>query len=427
MKVIISNRIYFPYSEKLATELREKLKYVFPPKTPTAKPEVYCDVTCVGKRAITIPAGRLDLIPADSEIVDKRVMPAYTFPDTNPEYKLWDLQQEVVDQVTESCLINAQPGWGKTFVAMFIAKKLGLKTLIVTHNVVLREQWEKEYFKIFGEKAGVIGSGRQELDNPVVIANVQTLTKISAKVSGLFGTLIMDEVHHVPSTTFKKIVDTSRAKYKIGLSATFKRRDKKELLLYDYFSNKVIKPVENNRMKPSVTRIQTEISLPDNPAMPWATKINQIAADLKYRHLIIDLALKSSEKRKTLVLVDRVEFAEYCSSLTPKSIFIVGSTEERPKLLSKLYTEEVDTIYGTTSIFKEGISVDILKAVILAFPISHENLGMLEQIIGRITRPYEGVLDPVVYDMLFRGSTAKRQANGRLNYYINMGYDIRTY
>jgi len=36
----------------------------------------------------------------------------------------------------------------------------------------------------------------------------------------VFGTVIIDECHHIPASTFQIILDKLTAKYKIGLSGT---------------------------------------------------------------------------------------------------------------------------------------------------------------------------------------------------------------
>jgi len=425
MKAVISNRIYLNYSEELLEKLKSELTYSFQPSNPEALPEVICNATTIGKRAITIPSGRTDLIPKGWEVINKRLAPTYQFPTMNENITLRADQQEIYDQIEGDCIINAQPGWGKTFTGLAIASKFGLRTLIVTHNVALRQQWEDEYFKMFGEKAGIIGSGKKELDKPVVIANVQTLSKVAQDVAGNFGMIIMDEVHHCPASTFKNIIDKSKAAVKIGLSATLIRRDQKHVMLSDFFGRKIFKPKEQNRMTPTVTMVYTNIELSSNRMIPWATKVNTISNNISYRDLVVDLAATTiTEGHKTLVLGDRVEFLDYCASLTEGAVAITGSTEGRKALLKRVF-DDIHAIYGTTSIFKEGISVDILSCAILAFPISHLNLGMLEQIIGRITREYEGKKNPHLIDMCFKGATGKRQAAGRKNYYINMGYTIK--
>ena len=66
--------------------------------------------------------------------------------------------------------------------------------------------------KVYGFSPGIIGSGRFELDSPIVIGNTQTLYRNIEKIRKEFGTIILDEMHHVSSPTFAKIIDVKLVK-----------------------------------------------------------------------------------------------------------------------------------------------------------------------------------------------------------------------
>ena len=217
-KAVLSNRIYLSVDELLIKTLKQELYYTIPAKHPRAQPEVIYDVVYINKNIVSIPIGRKDLIPEDYEIVDKRDTPAAEFPPFTP--KLYESQQEVYDAVNDNCIINAQPGWGKTFTALAIAHKLGLKTLVIVHTISLRDQWAAEIKKVFGFTPDIIGSGKFGIDTPIVVSNIQTLRKHAEKLKHTFGTVLNDECHHIPSSIFKSTLDLLSAKYKIGLSAT---------------------------------------------------------------------------------------------------------------------------------------------------------------------------------------------------------------
>ena len=175
----------------------------------------------INKDLVTIPVGRFDLIPEGHEIIDKRI----TVPEKFPEFKfeLRDSQAKVFNSVEDNAIINAFVSWGKTFTALAIAAKLGQKTLIVVHTLALRKQWEEEIEKCLGISCGIIGSGKFDTDPIIVVANVQTLSKKVTQISKMFGTVILDEMHHVSAPTFSGIIDKCSDKYKIGLSGTLQR------------------------------------------------------------------------------------------------------------------------------------------------------------------------------------------------------------
>ena len=223
MKAVLSNRIFMEVDNRLQSKIDEELTYAIPARNPLDPPFIIKNMGVVRSGLVTLPIGRTDLIPEDYEIVDKRI-----YVETDELSFGFDLrpsQAAVYDEVTDSCIINAWVSWGKTFTALAIANKLRQKTLVVTHTLALRAQWEKEVQKVFGITPGIIGSGRFETDAPIVIGNVQTLYRRVDEIKEVFGTIILDEMHHVSSPTFTRLIDASKARYKIGLTGTMERKD----------------------------------------------------------------------------------------------------------------------------------------------------------------------------------------------------------
>ena len=366
------------------------------------------------------------MIPEDYEIVDKRVYSKID--ELDFAFDLRPSQQSVYDELEDSCIINAWVSWGKTFTALAIANKLRQKTLVVTHTLALRAQWEKEVQKVFGITPGIIGSGRFETDAPIVIGNVQTLYRRVDEIKEVFGTIILDEMHHVSSPTFTRLIDASKARYKIGLTGTMERKDGRHVIFRDYFSDTVFKPPKENYLVPVVNILKSGIRFPDGHNIPWASRINTIAYDWEYQNMIGVLAAGYAAKgHKVLVVSDRVDFLKQVSRLVgDNSICVTGDVphEERPAIIKQIFGEGVDILFGTQSIFSEGISLDCLSCIILATPINNEPL--LTQLIGRVIRKNENKPQPVVVDIHLVGKTATRQANARMGYYMKQGYEVKT-
>ena len=423
MKAVLSNRVYLSVDATHQEYVDKELTYTIPNYDPRDPPITIKNMGIIRQGLVTIPSGREDLIPKDYEIVDKRIKVQTEFPEF--QYELRPSQEEVYQKVEDNCIINAWVSWGKTFTALAIAGKLKQKTLVVVHTLALRSQWEREVKKVFDIKAGIIGSGKFDIDSPIVIGNVQSLYRRIPDIINEFGLLILDEMHHVSSPTFARVVDKSRARYKIGLSGTIERKDKKHVVFRDYFGSNILTPPKENYMTPSIDIIHTDIRFLDGAAIPWARKINQLAYNEEYRHSIAMIASAYSSKGyKVLVVSDRVELLKKCAELSgERAIVITGEVPhtERPKMMKMIYKDK-DILYGTQSIFSEGISLNCLSCLLLATPVNNDPL--LTQLIGRIIRQEEGKKKPVVIDINLIGKTARTQPYNWLGYYMKPGYVI---
>jgi len=425
MKAVISDRIYLEVLPNQQQNIDKELTYSVPSFKFGDPPLIIKNMAMIRQGLVAIPVGRQDLIPADHEITDKRILKPVDFPEFNLELR--PSQQSVYDEIGDGGIINAWVSWGKTFTGLAIAGKLGQKTLVVTHTLALRKQWEDEVEKVFGFKAGIIGSGKFEVDKPVVIGNIQSLYRKIPEIRQLFGTIILDEMHHCSAPTFSRIIDKNCARYKIGLTGTLERKDGRHVVFRDYFGDNVLRPPKENFMMPKVHILPMDIRFMDGNSIPWANRINELAYNPEYQHSVAMTASSYAAKgHKVLVVSDRVDFLKNCAKLTgDNAVCVTGAVhhENRAEIINQIY-EDKDVLYGTQAIFSEGISLNILSCLILATPVNNEPL--LTQLIGRIIRDYEGKQQPVVVDINLIGRTAKRQASMRTGYYIKQGYEILT-
>lgn len=428
-KAIISNRIYMdsPGTEH-TKHIMKTLTYKIHKDTGSKKfvsVETIRNYTSLSKGILSLPQGRLDLIPEGYEIVDKRVLVPVPFP--TPKYDLREEQKEIFDKIEDTCFINALVGWGKTFTALHTARKLGQKTLVITHTTALRDQWVEEVETLFGIVPGIIGSGKFDIeDHAIVIGNIQTIVKNLDKLQKEFGTLILDEAHHCPATTFAGTVDSFHARYRIALSGTLTRKDGKHIIFQDYFGHTVYKPPQSNTINPAVHVIKSGITLKHGAT--WVEKINDLTQNDDYRKFIAGLAnIHIREGHSVLIVADRVEFLQKVKEYVGETCLLVtGETsfEDRQQAKEKILNKEKMCIAGSRQIFAEGISINILSCVILAVPMSNDSL--LEQIVGRIMRPHESKLNPVVVDIQFAGWADKKQNTDRLGLYLRKGWEVIT-
>lgn len=410
------------HSKKIIKELTYKIKKDTGSKQFFAI-ETIKNYKVLPKGIITVPQGRSDLIPDNYELVDKRVLVPVPFPD--PKFPLRDDQQVIYDQVHDSVFINALPGWGKTFTALYLAKKFGQRTLVITHTASLRDQWIGEVKQLYGMDPGVIGGGVFDIeDRAIVVGNIQSIVKYLPELSKEFGLVILDEAHHCPASTFSTTVDAFHARYRIALSGTMIRKDGKHVVFNDYFGSKVLKPPEANTLKPLIRIVKSGITL--KPGATWVEKINELCENERYVKFISEIAqLEILNGHSVLIIADRIEFLKRVKENVGETCLLVTGTEgDRDLAKEQILSGEKKAIAGSRQIFSEGISINRLSCVILAIPMSNDSL--LEQIVGRIQRMFPGKPEPLVVDINFAGYADKKQNNDRLGLYMRKGWQITT-
>ncbi len=425
MKVVLSNKAYLKPDEDLLKRIETGLKYqVFEPHSKKQIPRLILHYGMVANGVYWIPTERTDLLEGyEIEYVDKRAYVDADFPE--PSFTLRDDQQEIFDEADDSCIVNAKPGFGKTILALAIAAKLGQKTLVVCTTTAIRDMWVKEVRKWFGIEPGIIGSGKMNYDAPITIGNIQTLAKHGEKLSAEFGLIIVDEMHHTPASTFTKLLMQSRARYKIGLSGTLKRKDGLDTLFKDFFGFKVFIPEVANTLPPTIHLFDTGVEISGNQMIPWANKVNAVLENQTYRDQVVALAnLYIAMGHKVLLVSDRISLLkDIHERVRGRSALFIGETslEERESYQLAMENGELDMFAASQNIFSEGISQNELSCLILGSPIGN-NESLVEQLTGRVQRMADGKLDPIVVDLGLDGYTGRRHRRDRVGIYSKNGW-----
>lgn len=195
-----------------------------------------------------IPAGS-DLSPLnDPPVLDKRIS---VCADTVPEFvlKLREDQQTAADNYIKMNrgtklrgAVQLPTGKGKTILALYLAAKLGMKTLVLVHKDDLVKGWQKDIALAFNNKChpGLIKAKKRVVGEFITIATVQTLSRMDAvafsELKSKFGMIIMDEMHHCPASMFS-IVSEFTSRYRLGLTATAERKDGLAHVMKLYFGD----------------------------------------------------------------------------------------------------------------------------------------------------------------------------------------------
>jgi superfamily II DNA or RNA helicase len=353
---------------------------------------------------------KLRLNNSDIKIVDKTV--------TNPvnlnpsKIILKNYQQEPVNQmlVRNQGIIVAPPGSGKTVMGIEAIIKRGNKSLVLVHTKDLANQWI-ERINIFTDvKPGIIDSDHFSVKD-ITIGMVQSLNKpLEYAFFMQFGLIMLDEVHHAPAFTFKRLINQFPAKYRYGLTATPERVDGFTFLLkavmgptlYELDGNQLFN--SGNILKPKIRAIHTNFYLPD--CRDYKHLLNKIVQDNKRNHLIVNyIKSEASKGHYCLALSERIAhsrtlykiFSTLCPEIKAANLTSKNRKTERSQVIQLINQGEINVLFAT-KLADEGLDIKRLDRLFLTCPI--RSVNKVRQQTGRILRTFPGKSAAVVYDFV---------------------------
>jgi superfamily II DNA or RNA helicase len=344
--------------------------------------------------------------------------------------KLRAEQQEAVNKFfigerARSGLLQAKPGWGKTFAACSLVARNNSKTLILVHTKLLFEQWLKELNQQIPDiTPGKIGNGLFSIQD-VTVAIYKTAYNNIDQLRDQFSTLLVDEAHKCPADMFSSVVNNINAKVKIAITATPRRKDGKHVYLEDFFSPfKVVAEDSRSLAIPSATVVTTDFKFGIvDPKRDWSRAMNKLCADKDYQQLIANKAISYIKQgRCPLIIGDRVQMLKDLQKLIPDSICVIGESDNEAREDALANLGKTYKAILTTKLFDEGISCHRLDTLFFTCPSN--NPVQWEQRIGRIERLHPDKQFPLIVDFWLSGKVVARQQQARILWYKSRGYNI---
>lgn len=341
-------------------------------------------------------------------------------------------------------VLCAPPGAGKTVMAAKLIAARGRSTLVLVHRRPLMEQWIErlgEFLEVESTSIGAIGAGRSEPNGRLDVAMIQSLARHGAldQLLARYGHIVVDECHHVPAVMTERVLQTTPARYVIGLTATPQRRDGHHPII-----SMQCGPVRH-RLESKATAggeplelcvIRRETSFDPN-VLPTDAAIQEIysvlAADENRTELIVSDTLAAIDRgRCPIVLTERREHLERLSarlgSRVPSLITLHGEMRpgERRSALERLRSSSDPrgrVILATGRYIGEGFDDPHLDTLLLAMPIAWK--GTIVQYAGRLHRAHPGKRDVVIYDYVDAElPVLRRMFAKRLRAYRSLGYRL---
>lgn len=336
------------------------------------------------------------------------------FPEQN--LVLWNHQVRIVKAIEkiENCIVRAPTGSGKSSAIINAITRLQRPTIVIVWSTALLNQWLDRINQELGvdkKEIGIIQGSKCRV-RPITLAMQQTLNRYSSdqwkKIKDVFGFVACDEVQRYAAATFTKTIDQFSARYRIGVSADERRKDKKEFLIYDMFG-KVAEDIKKKELvnKNLIHDVEVRV-MPTEFRADWYrdqsirsdqnpnfTKLTEEMIVDKPRNEIIRQTISQLAKKKYRILVfsQRVEHCKHLDTLTTasgyKSGLLIGGIDYRDLfeatkqgLIEGTRQVGIGTLSGGSSV---GLDLPQVSHGILTTPI-HNNKQFMNQVTGRLCR-----------------------------------------
>jgi DNA repair protein RadD len=308
----------------------------------------------------------------------------------------------------------AATGSGKAVIAAAIAQQAALggrRVLFLVHRRELVKQSSQKLHAV-GLDHGIIAAGFSPRPGmPVQIASIDTLHARAVRCSSVefphADLVIVDEAHHAPAPTWRRLIDAYPEAGVLGLTATPCRGDGRGL--GDIFEVMVECP-------PIATLIGFGYLVPTRvyaPTQPDLSGVrvrggDYIEAELAERmdksQLVGDVVThwhRLAERRRTIVFATTVAHSVHLRDEFGRSgvasAHVDGTTPvaERDAILAELASGALEVVTNC-GVLTEGFDLPDIGAIVMARPT--KSLGLYRQIVGRGLRPAPGKSDCVVLD-----------------------------
>lgn len=342
-----------------------------------------------------------------------------------PKYVGFPLRQHQIEMVETglahpSCIIRAGTGSGKTLATFALLAHIGLNALVILPTMGLFEQWmewAERALGVSGDDLGII-QGKVERLRPLTLAMQMTLGRygLSKKAKKFFGVIGVDEAQRSASDSLVRVIDSSPAKYRIAVTASEKRKDRKDFLIRDLFGAVAYEAKRDDLTdKGIIVDVEVRIILTKFRA-PWygATVkekdynrlLNEMVEDklrlslgLARAHRAVvggEQVLMFTHRREQARLIDRFFVSRGISSGLLIGDGAPGDAAEFLRAKAGLEEGDVRVGVGTYGALGYGIDIPGVSVGVAVTPMG-TNEQMFNQARGRLCRTHGDKVKGVLY------------------------------
>jgi superfamily II DNA or RNA helicase len=305
--------------------------------------------------------------------------------------------------------LNLACGKGKTVLALLLAAKLKVPTLVVVNTTALLEQWKEEIeTHLDVESVGIVqGKNIDWRGHPIVLAMVHTLAlnreRWPMEFRRRFGLVFYDEGHHMSAPVFVRSADLFFGR-RYSLTATATRTDGLQTI-YQYHLGRVFYSDLTQDLIPTTIfyRLKWEFEerykycIVDVNGNVNSSKVRTYLGELEWRNeLIFDHAIKDLRNGRELFILTHSKKHAYLlegkfRQFGIKAGAITGNTKQGSRMPM---LRASNPVIGTFQLARESLNKPTLDTLYITTPFSADN--DLQQSWGRIQRTLEGKSNAIV-------------------------------
>lgn len=308
-------------------------------------------------------------------------------------------------------IIVAPPGSGKTVLSLAIIKDKQQPALILVHRKQLADQWVERIGSFLGipkKDVGHIGQGKNKPGKQITVAMIQSMEKAlgsteNPELMNAFGTIIIDECHHVPAETYQRVIGKLNSYYMYGLTATPFRKYNDGKLIFIHLGeiiHEVKAPEVKHQTGTQIIIKDTDLFVPFNTKTDkFETLFKILIHDSARNQLILnDVISQLNTGKKAVIITERKEHITSLQQYLKQNYDTIALSGEDPDLNKKskwaaITKGDFQVLITTGQYFGEGTDIQNIACLFLVYPFAFE--GKLIQYIGRVQR---SEISPVIYD-----------------------------
>ena len=330
------------------------------------------------------------------------------------EEAVYSIEREWHENVRRTLLV-LPTGCGKTIVFCKVAEdhvRQGDRVLILAHRGELLEQAADKLHKATGLQSALEKAESSCLGSwyRVVVGSVQSLqrpSRLEQFPEDYFGTIIVDEAHHVLSDGYQRVMEHFPDARVLGVTATPDRGDMRNLgqffesLAYEYTLPRAIKDGYLSPIKAETIPLTLDLSGVGMQSGDFKASDLGTALD-PYLDAIADEMAERCMERKTVVFLPLVKTSKKFRDLLNHRGFraaeVNGASEDRAEVLRD-FDEGKYNILCNSMLLTEGWDCPSVDCIVVLRPTKIRSLYC--QMVGRGTRLAPGKDHLLLLDFLW--------------------------